>query len=331
MGAIVRKQTCELATELAAKVHRYASASITEGTRAGYRRYFSYFTDWCERHGYRNLPASGETITLYLAEVANRYQPKLISQILTAIGYAHRAVGLTFDRSRFDLILRGIARTYGLPSKQAAAISINQLRKMVTGLPDTPIGARDRLLLTLGFAGALRPGELVGLNIGRLDGDSLGLLEVRADGLRLTICRMFGGHEPIIKAIPRGGSPCPVEALERWLALTEINHGPVLRGFNPGGVLRGRLNGQTVTKVIKKALYAEALKSGLDPEAARNRMDGFNGHSLRVGFVTSAVRAGASSESIARHVGWKSIYMVGHYRRRGGVFHKHPVQRVLAS
>jgi hypothetical protein len=52
---------------------------------------------------------------------------------------------------------------------------------------------------------------------------------------------------------------------------------------------------------------------------------------LQVGFVTSAVRAGASSESIARHVGWKSIYMVSQYRRRGGVFLKHPVQRILAS
>jgi hypothetical protein len=69
----------------------------------------------------------------------------------------------------------------------------------------------------------------------------------------------------------------------------------------------------------------------MDAAAAAERASRFNANSLRVGFVTSAVRAGASSESIARHVGWNSIYMVDQYRRRGGVFHKHPVQRVLAS
>jgi polysaccharide export outer membrane protein len=196
---------------------------------------------------------------------------------------------------------------------------------------DTPTGARDRVVLTLGFAGALRPSEVVGLNVGRPDSRSLGLVEISQSGLRLTVQRTVGSDVPIVKAIPRGGNPCPVEALERWLALAQINHGPIVRKLKRSGALGPRMHFSVVGRIIRRAAHAEALGSGLDPEAARERANRFGGFSLRIGFVTSAVRSGASSESIARHVGWKSVNMVSEYRRRGGVFHKHPVQRVLAS
>jgi hypothetical protein len=119
--------------------------------------------------------------------------------------------------------------------------------------------------------------------------------------------------------------------LERWLALAAIDHGPILRRMSTSGVLRHRLKRASIGKIIQKTVYAQALRVGLDDHAARKRASRFSGYSLRVGFVISAVRAGASSESIARHVGWTSVRRVGEYRRMSGVFHKHPVQRVLAS
>jgi hypothetical protein len=39
------------------------------------------------------------------------------------------------------------------------------LREMVSGLPATAIGSRDRALLLLGFAGAFRRSEFVGINV----------------------------------------------------------------------------------------------------------------------------------------------------------------------
>jgi integrase len=331
VSAIVRKETCELTSELAAKARRYAFASISKGTRDAYRHDFRIFSGWCERFGYSSLPASVETVTLYLAEVSGHYRPKYVSRILSGLGYAHRAAGFSFDRSPFNPILKGISHTFGIPSKQAAGITIDQLRSLIVALPDTLLGARDRVVLTLGFAAALRPSELVGLNIGRVDSRSLGFVEINENGLRVTVRRTHGDNTPIVKAIPRGGSPCPVETLERWLALAAISHGPILRKITASGVLGRRVHHAAVSKIIRAAVYAEGLRSGLAPAAARDRADRFSGYSLRVGFVTSAVRAGASSESIARHVGWKSVHMVGQYRRRAGLFHKHPVERVLAS
>jgi integrase len=90
-------------------------------------------------------------------------------------------------------------------------------------------GARDRVLFLLGFAGALRRSELVGL-----DGEHL---IWTGDGLKMLIVRSKtdAEGEGAESAIPRGraDSTCPVTALEAWLELSEISAGPLF------GALRG--------------------------------------------------------------------------------------------
>jgi site-specific recombinase XerD len=61
-----------------------------------------------------------------------------------------------------------------------AAMVTAKLRKVVARLPPTLGGARDKALLTLGFAGALRRSELVAL---QLDGPDVDLPEVVSPGM----------------------------------------------------------------------------------------------------------------------------------------------------
>jgi integrase len=330
MGAIVPKEICELPAELAAKARFYAHASLAEGTRKAHEGAFRRFRVWCEVHGRASLPASAETIMLYLAARAEQCRPAHLSQELTAIGHVHRAAGLPFDRSVFSGIMQGIHRTYGFPGKQAAGITIEELRAVVAALPHTLKGARDRMILSLGFAAALSPSELVGLDIGRAEGRCTGLVEITQDGLRLTLRARRAGEPDMVKAVRRGGSPCPVEALERWLALADIGKGPIARAVNRSRVAQGRLNCGSLHGIMKQIAYVQAVQAGMDEAAARERASHYNFRSLRTGFIVSAVRAGASSESIARHVGWRSTHMISRYRRKCGAFHKHPVARVLA-
>ena len=74
------------------------------------------------------------------------------------------------------LTLAGIKRTHGTNQNGKAPAVIADLRAMISAQPDTLAGLRDRALLLLGFAGALRRSELVGLDVEDLDFTSAGLV-----------------------------------------------------------------------------------------------------------------------------------------------------------
>lgn len=61
--------------------------------------------------------------------------------------------------------LKGIRRTLGTESAQKAPTLTDDIRAMVDATDAGVIGARDRALTLLGFAGAFRRSELVGLDI----------------------------------------------------------------------------------------------------------------------------------------------------------------------
>jgi integrase len=94
-------------------------------------------------------------------------------------------------------------------------------------------GARDRALFLLGFAGALRRSELVGLDFGHVTwtGEGFTLLIERS--------KTDKEGEGAEIAIPRGRSDetCPVVALQSWLAAAEITAGPLFRKVNRGGAV----------------------------------------------------------------------------------------------
>ena len=149
---------------------------------------------------------------------------------------------------------------------------------------DTPLGARDRALLLLGFAGALRRSELVGLALGDIE-------VVPQRGLRLLICRSKtdqrgAGQAIALWANPREPGLCPARALAAWLGFRQGGGDrtggapdaalPVFVGLSKAGRLSGlALSDKAVWRLVKQA----ARDAGLaDPE-------GYSGHSLRAGLA----------------------------------------------
>jgi integrase len=202
------------------------------------------------------------------------------------------------------------------------------------GMPDTIAGARDRAVLTVGFAGALRTSELVGLDIGAIGGGGRGLVAIDGEGAHITLIRSKTDQQGrgISKLLPRGGDPCPVSTLERWLAMADISSGPVFRPFWRWGVPRQqRMGHRGVATIVKKAVYVSALRAGASEVHARARASQVSSHSLRAGFVTSAARAKVASEDIALHVGWVGTQMVAHYMRQLDPAEDNPAHLVLMS
>ena len=99
----------------------------------------------------------------------------------TAIRFAHLLAGRhnpCSDRAA-AVVMQSIRRARGSARAQKAAATAERMAAMLSAIPDTLTGKRDRALLCLGFSGAFRRSELLALEVRDLD-------EV-ADGIRVMI------------------------------------------------------------------------------------------------------------------------------------------------
>lgn len=99
----------------------------------------------------------------YARQALSPATPVTVAAYLAAVGHAHRMAGHAWSGSHPAIrdTLAGIARRHGTPRRRAAAIDTAEIRKPVATCSDGLTGMRDRALLLLGFAAALRRSELV--------------------------------------------------------------------------------------------------------------------------------------------------------------------------
>jgi integrase len=179
---------------------------------------------------------------------------------------------------------------------------------MLSHCPSTLAGKRDRAILALGFSGAFRRSELVGLNVEDLADDP--------DGLRVTIRRSKTDQEGRGQevAIPHGRHLRPVRAVKEWLAAAGLTSGPLFRPVSRSGTVRGeaRLTDRSVADLVKR--YAGRI--GL-------AVDDFGAHSLRAGFVTTAADRDVELTRIMDVTRHKDVRTVTGYVRRANLFKGH--------
>ena len=290
------------------RAREFARQSKAENTLRGYRGDWKDFCGWCEVRELCPLPASPETVAGYIADCAGHLKVGSIQRRLNAIAEAHKAMGLESPTSAGMVrnVLKGIRRTMGTAAVQKAAALTDDIRAMVSVTDAGLIGVRDRALILLGFAGAFRRSELVGLDVGDC--------EFGKDGLTITLRRSKTDQDGVGRkiGIPYGSNPetCPVRTVQGWMDESGITTGPLFRSITRHGKLRpGRLAGIDVARVVMKL----AERAGLD--AAR-----YGGHSLRAGHATSAAIGGASERSIMNQTGHRSVQMVRRYIRTGSLF-----------
>src|SRR5689334_3269037 len=110
--------------------------------------------------------------------------------------------------------MKGIRLTLGTAPAQKTAALTDDIRAMVDAADAGLIGVRDRALILLGFAGAFRRSELVGLDIPDL--------EFTRDGLTITLRRSKTDQDGAGRkiGIPYGSYPetCPVRTVQVWLS-----------------------------------------------------------------------------------------------------------------
>jgi integrase len=201
--------------------------------------------------------------------------------------------------------LRGIGRKHGSPPRRAAALTTAEVQKLTRACGDDLAGRRDRALLLMAFAGALRRSELVALDVEHITWTRAGMK------LLIERSKTDAEGEGAEIGIPRGqaNDTCPITALKAWLGLSEIRAGPLFRKVNRGGVVeRGRLSADAVRQILLK----RAAKAGLKGTLA----EPVSPHGLRAGFVTTAYRNGVPDEEIMDHTRHRSLTTMRSYVRR---------------
>lgn len=319
--ALMSLVTAPLALAEIARVQTYLDAGVATSTRRAYATSWNTWLTWCAARGVTSLPASPELLAVWLTErAAAGAAPASLDRHLAAIVGAHHAAAFPSPRVHpaVRAVLRGIRRTHGTAPRQVAALRVEDLW---SALPrgDAPRAIRDRALLLLGFAAALRRSELVALNVDDL--------EIRPEGLALTIrsSKTDPDARGEVLGVPRGRRMdlCPVTALAAWRAVLDGVAAPVTGAlFRPinrhGTVAPSRLSDRAVAGVVKEAAH----RAGFDP-------DRYAGHSLRAGFATSAAAAGLPERDIMRQTRHRSIAVFREYVRQGSIFLDNPVARLL--
>ncbi|WP_249166425.1 site-specific integrase [Bradyrhizobium sp. JYMT SZCCT0428] len=304
-------QLISLPTEFSPETQFFVENSVSENSR---RAYLSDLREY-ERSG-GSIPTSPEMLAAHIAQNAGRLSVATLVRRLASISKAHEVGGLP-NPTRSALVratLRGIKRTYGCAQHQARPLLLDELIQVLDATGDRPKDLRDRALLLLGFAGAFRRSELVGLNVGDV--------EHARQGVILHLLRSKSDQEARGQkiGIPHGrGRWCPVAALEAWLATAGISDGPIFRPVDRHGRVHDcRLSGEAVGEIVRE----RAAAAGLDPS-------GYSGHSLRAGLATSASQVGVPTWKIRAQTRHASDAMLTRYVRDGALFSQNAAAALL--
>ena len=249
-------------------VATYVDAALAPNSKRAYATDWQHFVSWGGV-----VPATTEQVATYLAEHAGGLAVATLQRRLVVISKKHREQG-AMDPVTTPLVkatLRGIKRLHGVKQRQAFPLTPDALVVALKDLGSTPSELRDRALLLLGCAAALRRSELVSVEVEDIT--------PVPTGFHLNIRRSKTDPFGAGRAVKLGTTDIERQALEAmrgWLQAAGISSGPVFRRIGRSGrVGEGHLSGEAVALILRKRL-----------STPRQKATQLTPHSLRAGYVT---------------------------------------------
>jgi len=295
--------------ELIDRAKDLGRASKSSSTRTAYASDWRDFTGWCATHGLQSLPATPQTIALYVTDLGGRAAVATVCRRIVAISVTHKERDLDSPTSHKLVreVLAGLKRIRGTAQRKKTALTSDLMKAVLLEVGGESLKAkRDRAILLVGLTGALRRSEIAALDVTDLRFQKEGVVVL----LRRSKTDQFGeGRDVAMRSNPVAGL-CVVRALREWISAAGITEGPLFRTFAlNGGVLQNRhIAGQDVARIVQRV----TKRAGLEGD--------FAGHSLRSGFVTTAARQGATESAMMSVTGHKSQAILRGYIQRANVF-----------
>lgn len=312
-------------------------AQLSPASRAAYDSALAAFAAYCGQHGWPVWPASQDEAGAFIVRVLSWLQSKADEGCATSTivklvsGVKSHAARESFIASAALAVspdLRGF--TKGLANqrkavivRKAAALTVDDLAALHKALrPRTARNLRNRALIALGVAAALRAQSIADLRLGDVE------RSLTVDGFNVHVRWSKtdqvgeGRTITVLRAAKRDIDP--VTAIKAWLDfLSGLGFTPATTPNVPlfphvrgASVQADRSIGSAdasdaITDLVRRAVVV----AGIADEAGAQA---YSSHSLRSTFITLSAQYGASEAQVAAVSGHKNLNVLRGYDRTSG-------------
>ena len=296
--------------EAAEEMAELIAGAFTESTGNNYEGCWKRFQEFCVSNGRQFMPASIETVALYLVVVAKRGES--ISPALSAraaISYYHKVAQpediAPTEAERVKQVMAGLKKKYAKPVVKKKPVTPEIMKALLRVMLPVSLEAvtliqhRLAAFTVLLFFGCARYEEVVNVKVQNVKMTDNGNMEVI---FKKAKNNKFGQpRKCIISNI--GGDFCPVGILQSYLEkirifITDGNENIFLfPNLSPKGIpmMGTQFSYDNAIKRLRSAL----MKIGFTEEEAKT----FGLHSPRIGFASAAFAAGKFNETEVQMAG----------------------------
>jgi integrase len=303
-------------------------ASVSPASKRALESDLRVFEQWA---GSENpLPANEMQVSEFIADQSDKKATSTIIRYVSSLSRLHDIAGME-NPTKTVLVrqtLSGLRKTKGIAGKQAPALSGAKLLEIFSSFHSSEWSEqRNKCLLAIGWAGALRCSELHALNLSDIDfQDPLG--NSPSPDVIITIRRSKTDQDGRGTKIGIPSSPIS-SIIHHWvsmaISLYLSESGPLFPSFSrstadryfPKPGARNRLSIRGISKIIRTTLQNAGISGSV--------------HSLRRGVITEAARVGVPERVIQRHSRHASTRILRSYCEDGNIFVDNPLPLVFES
>lgn len=301
------QMTQHTSNQLLASLLIHIEGAYAPNTIRAYQADMLEFIQYCSQTCKQAIPADPVTVSDFLMSTSTiGIKNSTVRRKAASISAIHRLLNFAdpTKHPEVKITLRKISRQLGNRFDQAYPVTHELLEKLLNVCQEDKRGIRNRALLLLAYDSMRRRSELISLrikDINWLPNETCCILLRRCKTDQQATGKWI--HLNIETTV----------ALKRWLEISQLSEGFILRGITPAGNITSFLCESRIPRIYKSL----AKRAGLSEEV----ISGISGHSMRVGGAQDLLSFGASLPQIMAKGGWSKTDTVMRYVERSSSNH----------
>jgi len=263
--------------------------AFAENTIRAYRSDFIQYQTWCSQNNLDPIPASADTMAIYVDYLSNVSKSATIRRRINSLGTILK-LSKNHDPTKEPevvLALKRMHRKIGRAQEQAAPLNKTLLNQLLDNCDNSIRGIRNQVLLRLGYQTMRRRSELCAFRFEDISNAPNGKPIIN---LNFSKTDQYGAG----KVLPISEDLATL--IQYWREIVGTG-GYILRSINRHGHIGGNLNPASVSTILK------GLQNKLNTVSTEQSL---SGHSFRVGAALDLLEQGESIEKIMLRGGWQT-------------------------